>query len=185
MSGDQWLQYQYTLHLVTVVGAVDRCLFVVNAVMKLGLDSRDCSEQILRRHTRIGSTKLATAIQKLVSEVQQTKTFRNLDVHRKDLPPFYKIVGWDGYDWLPPHAFLERVGQALMDPDLLHRGFAYSGKLLAVQMQKERTRLRRRVWRLFDLLAPIARKEAKMFEFWDKVAANKALKPTGASAPAA
>ena len=176
MSGDQWLQYLYTIYLVTVVGAIDRCLQVVNAVLRLGLDYRDCSEHILLRHSRVQSTRLAAAIKKLVAEVQSTRAHRNLDVHRKDLPPFYEIVGWAGYDWLPAYALLERTNHSLMDPDLLHRGFGYSGKLLALKMQKEKTRMKARVSRLFDLLVPVARREAQVLALWHR-ASNKALRP--------
>jgi hypothetical protein len=157
LSGDRWLEYQYTLHLVTIVGAVDRALIVVNAVLGLGLAAQDCTERLLLRHNQIEGTKLGTAIKQLSREIQPTRSHRNLDVHQKDLPPFREIVGWEDYDWLPMCALVGKDNEVLIPPAWLQKGFRYAGQFLSVRLQKERTKLKNRVWRVFDLLVPIAR----------------------------
>jgi hypothetical protein len=163
LSGDRWLEFQYTLHLVTLVGAVDRTLIVVNAVLGLGLAPPDCTERLLLRHAQIEGTRLSAAIKDLSRDVQPTRNHRNLDVHQKDLPPFHEIVGWEDYDWLPMCALVGKDDEVLIPPAWLQKGFRYAGQLLSLRMQKERTRLKNRVWRIFDLLVPIARRRAAAF----------------------
>ena len=135
------------------------------------------------RHSSVAGTRLAGGIKRLLREVQTSRSFRNLDVHTKELPPFHEIVGWDGYDWLRVYALLDGTGAALMDPDLLHRGFRYSGQALAVRMQKERTRIKAHVWRLFDMLVPMARRQTRTFSMIDAAASNRVLRPSGAGRP--
>jgi hypothetical protein len=174
-SADWWLEFQYTLHLATLVGAIDRCLVVVNAVLGLGLDPQDCVEKVLLRHIRIKGTRLADAIKRLSREVQPSRHHRNLDVHQKDLPPFCEILGWREYDWLPVCAIVGRRDEVLVPPEWLQKGFRYAGQLLSSRMQKERTKLKNRVWRLFDLLVPFARQKIAMLTPLGNVASNPPL----------
>jgi len=147
------------MYLVTLVGAVDRCLMVVNSVLGLGLAPQDCTDRILLRHSRIKGTRLEAAIKQLLAEVQPSRNYRSLDVHQKDLPPFHEILGWDEYDWLPIYALVGKDDETLVPPEWLQKGFRYAGQLLASRMQKGRPRLKNRVWRIFDLLVPIARRQ--------------------------
>jgi hypothetical protein len=158
-TADKWLEYQYTLYLVTMVGVIDRCLMLINAVLLLGLDEQDCKEGIILRHHRIKGTKYELAIKRLMQEVKPLRTNRNLDVHRKDLPPFYEILECEEYDWWPLYAQVNKDGETLIPPELLQKGFRVAGQMLASKMQKGRTKLKYRVWRIFDLLAPAARKK--------------------------
>jgi hypothetical protein len=178
LSADKWLEYQYTLHLVTLGGAVDRSLQTVNAVLNLGLAPQDCTEQLLLRHSRVAGTRIGAAVKRVLSETQPFRRFRNLDVHRKDLPPFYEIVGFEEYDWLPALALMERTGKELVEPRMLHDMFRQSGKSLALRMQKERTKLKTVVWKLFDVLAPLAKSQALVFSLYDHSASNMALNAT-------
>jgi hypothetical protein len=175
LTPDKWLEYQYTMHLVTVGGSVDRCLQVVNAVMNLGVPARKCTERVLLEHSSVKGTKVANALRGLLKETKATRELRNLDVHRKDLPPFYKIVGFEEYDWLPALAMTAKHNDKIIELKVLNRMFRYSGQVLAVKMQKERTRLKRVIWRLFDVLVPIAERLSVICSVADLMAANKSL----------
>jgi hypothetical protein len=178
LTPDQWLEYQHTMYLVTVDGTVDRCFRVVNAVMNLGVVARKCTERVLLEHASVKRTKVAAAVRRLLKETKATRELRDLDVHRKELPPFYKIVGFEEYDWLPACARSARDGDGIFDPKIVHRMFRYSGQVLAIKLQKERTRLKRAIWRLFDVLVPAARRMSAICSLADLAASNMALNPT-------
>jgi hypothetical protein len=179
LTADQWLELQYSLFLVTVVGTVDRSLILASVVLQLGLAPQDCTEQTLSRHARVARTRLAVRIKRLVNELKSLRTLRNLDIHQRNLPPFHSIVGWDGYDWLPAYALLERTGNSMISAELLHAAFRYSGQTLAMKMQKERTRLKTQVWRLLTVLTVIAEQEVNRLAFFDKLASGERLTVTG------
>jgi hypothetical protein len=178
LTQDEWLKYQYTMHLVTVDGAVDRCFRVANAVMNLGLAARKCTERVLLEQTSVKRTRVGTALRRLLKETKATRELRDLDVHRKELPPFYKIVGFEEYDWLPAFAMAAKDGATIADSKVVHRMFRYSGQVLSMKLQKERTRLMQAVWRLFDVLVPVAQRMSAICSLADLAASNMALNPS-------
>lgn len=173
LTPDRWFEYQYEFHLLTLVGLADRCLLVTNDILRCGLNFRDCNSQTMLRHEKLVGTKIRTALQRLLKEVEPRRAPRNAAVHEGEAPAIRKIIELEDYDWLPIIALAERVRPTTKEhSNVVRRLFQSSAKLLATKMRKDRTQARRRVWRLFDLLKP--RYERQSMEYrWRDAASNR------------
>ena len=104
---DRWVEYQYEFHLTGLVSVPDRCLLLVNDVLRCGLHSRDCNQQTLLRHERLVGTSICTALKQLLKEVEPKRPRRNSAIHEGESPPIGEIIELEEYDWLPLWSLVE------------------------------------------------------------------------------
>lgn len=83
-----WTSYHFESYLIAMAAIQDRVLLLVNTTLRLGLDPRDCRQEILDRHTVVKkSADLLEGLKAVSSYLKKVKIpeDRNRAVHRGEI----------------------------------------------------------------------------------------------------
>lgn len=149
ITEDKWIHFHYSNYLTTVVSIYDTALLLVNAVFRLGLEPKVCSNETVIENRWVRRTSVKSAIRKLDDITKSYRRPRNLYVHRGQTPKLAIL------ELLETFSFLRRVGKPTTDIELLNSAYGMARTKLAAALEKETGNLSMALMTVFDSLQPI------------------------------
>jgi hypothetical protein len=147
-------------HVVTFDAAYDHVLLLINDTLQLGLDPRDCRDQLLLRHDRIRRTVVSTRLEAIRRLSEKHRGPRNLWLHRGEKRQLHEALGLQELYPLEVHWAAKDHGIRTLPVRQLRTDLQIEAKKMSAILEDEADALERGIVELMDVLHPVAQKIA-------------------------
>jgi hypothetical protein len=149
----RWVQYHYSNYVVTMTSIYDTALLMVNAILGLGLDPRDCTAKKVAEHRHIQKFGVKKALDELATVVQPYREPRHFFVHRNIMPRLGRLDDLERMRrWDELEKALNLESEPFLHPRLAKLFYKYQRRQLTREVVKESTRMADSVYALCDAL---------------------------------
>ena len=156
ISRDIWLEYHYSFFVTSLSSLPDLALLLTNSVLRLGIDPRDCTSNLLKRNAWVkGRASILAALNGIEGTVKTYRELRNLNLHRGEEPDLADFIDSDRYDLLKLIAVANRQDTFSVSSHLLTAGYRVEVSEINSKMTAEIEAAAAAASQLFDALLPI------------------------------
>jgi hypothetical protein len=153
----KWIQYHYSSFLITGVSIYDTALLLTNAVFRLGLHPRDCSERTVTKNQNVRRTPVRVTLKSLDAVTKKYREPRNLYVHRSRKPGLEFLDRLDGLRFIQESSegLNIEAGDPEIHPVIRKELYKLERRKLIEAVRNETAAISDSVERVFDALQPI------------------------------
>ena len=119
----EWFDYHFGEFTVSLVGSFDVCLVATNAVLQLGLATRDCREERILGDRRLKGAAVIRQLKAIRRTVRPHAERRHGHVHRGENADIREIDGTDFFMHLHMLSFMAKYDSSITR-DFLSEGWA-------------------------------------------------------------
>ncbi len=155
ITQDIWIEYHYSIHLLTIVSIMDLALILTNEVYRIGLREKDCNYDTILKNYWIKDSQVAIVLKDLDKKVQNYRNPRNTLVHHGESPKLNKILKSNLYDRLKLITFAQHYSEDYNPPINLDYVYSMEVRDLLRILQNECKSIEALILNLFDALLPV------------------------------
>lgn len=155
ITQDVWIEYHYSIHLLTIVSFMDLALILTNEVYRIGLREKDCNHDTIIKNYWVKNTRVEKALKDLEKLVQNNRNPRNTLIHHGESPKLHKVLKSDLYDKLKLMTFAQHHSEDYDSPINLDRAYSMEVRDLLRILQDECKSIETLILNLFDALLPV------------------------------
>lgn len=100
-----WIEYQISIFLITLITVGDQVLHLVNAVFCLGLDPKHCRPEIIKKNRWVADTVIPKRLDAIKQTIEAHRQPRNILVHQGVFPSLNKLFKSDNLDQMKKISF--------------------------------------------------------------------------------
>lgn len=169
-----WNEYHYSYHEITLVSLFDIALLLTNFVFRLGIREVDCKPDLIMQNSWVKQTDVQKNLMLLKKVAKRDADSRNKHVHRGEVQGIHSVLSSESDAFLIDAADFvssaQRIGEQIIDQELVDGMYRLANQELISQMQERTSELQSAILLLFDSLLPIyIKKSTELHNKWDKL----------------
>jgi hypothetical protein len=146
ITEDRWIKYHYSNYNATQVTIFDTAILLVNEVLILGLDPKECNERTVLKNTKVEFTKTGKALKKLKGVTEKYRKPRNLAAHRGQEIELGSLQ-------LPSVlSLLQRAGAPMVEINILDKIYKLTRRGIVYDLHSQTLKVTDNISHLFDAL---------------------------------